>query len=107
MAVRDSNTNPLDQIRMRSNSWLARLAAKKLKTGSVALVIGRTIHLFNITPDEFYQSPRLIRHELKHVEQYRRLGLFRFLALYGWYSLKYGYYNNPLEVEAREAENEN
>jgi hypothetical protein len=38
------------------------------------------------------------------VEQYRRFGFIGFLVLYGWYSLKHGYFNNPLEVEARAAE---
>jgi hypothetical protein len=32
------------------------------------------------------------------------MGFFTFLIVYGWYSLKYGYYKNPLEMEAREAE---
>jgi hypothetical protein len=27
-----------------------------------------------------------------------------FLIRYGWYSLRYGYYNNPFEIEARGAE---
>ncbi|MCU0387366.1 MAG: DUF4157 domain-containing protein [Chitinophagaceae bacterium] len=93
-------------IRLKENSWLAWLAAKKMRANHVALVVGRTIHLFNISQEEFKSSPRLIRHELKHVEQYKRYGLFRFLWLYGWYSLRYGYYRNPLEVEAREAEKE-
>jgi hypothetical protein len=91
-------------IKLKENSWIAKLAARKMRAGSVALVLGRTIHLYNITPQQFQSSPRLIRHELKHVEQYSRLGFFRFLALYGWYSLKHGYFNNPLEEEARAAE---
>ena len=91
-------------IKLVPNSWLARLAAKKLGAQSAALVLGHTIHLFNITEQEFKSSPRLVRHELKHVEQYQRLGLIKFLWLYGWYSLRYGYINNPLEAEARKAE---
>lgn len=93
-------------ITLKENSWLARLAARKLRSGRCALVLGRTIHLFNITSAEFMSSPQLIRHELKHVEQYQRLGFLKFLALYGWYSLRYGYYHNPLEREARAAEME-
>jgi predicted urease superfamily metal-dependent hydrolase len=91
-------------IKLKENSWVAKIAARKMKAGSVALVLGKTIHLFNITPEEFKSSPRLIKHELKHVEQYKRMGFFTFLIVYGWYSLKYGYYKNPLEMEAREAE---
>jgi hypothetical protein len=33
------------------------------------------------------------------------MGVLRFYLTYGWYTLRYGYWNNPMEVEAREAEN--
>ncbi len=92
-------------IKLVPDSLLARLAARYMKSDNLALVLGRRIHLHNISPDDFFRSPRLLRHELKHVEQYSRLGMLRFLLLYGWYSLKFGYYNNPFEKEARAAEN--
>lgn len=41
-------------------------------------------------------NERLIKHQLEHLEQMKR-------DL--WWSLKYGYRNNPYEVKAREAEN--
>lgn len=93
-------------IRLKENSWLAKLAAWKMNAKQVALVTGNTIHLHNITQTEFAANPRLIKHELKHVEQYERLGFLSFLLKYLWFSLLYGYYNNPLEVEARQAEND-
>ena len=46
----------------------------------------------------------LIRHERKHEEQANRLGWVLFLVLYLWYQARYGYENNPFEIEAREAE---
>ena len=49
-------------------------------------------------------SPTLAKHEGKHWEQYQRMGLLKFYAMYAYYSLRYGYRNNPMEVEAREAE---
>ena len=49
---------------------------------------------------------RWLKHELVHIEQYKKHGLLKFLTLYLWYSMKYGYYNNPFEVEAREKEKE-
>jgi hypothetical protein len=49
-------------------------------------------------------SVRLARHEAKHWEQYQRMGAIKFYAVYLWYSLKYGYRNNPMEIEARKAE---
>lgn len=47
---------------------------------------------------------RLIRHESKHWEQYQSLGAIKFYAKYLWLSARYGYRNNPMEVEARAAE---
>lgn len=91
-------------IKLKENSWLAGLAARKMKVDSVALVVGRTIHLYKISSEAFSKSPGWVRHELKHVEQFKRFGFVRFLLLYSWYSFKYGYYNNPFEIEAREAE---
>lgn len=44
---------------------------------------------------------RIQTHEGIHWEQYQRMGLFKFYITYIWYSWKYGYYDNPLEVEAR------
>jgi hypothetical protein len=93
-----------ENIVLKENSWIAKLAARKMKAHSVALVLGKTIHLHNISPENFVKSPSLARHELKHVEQYKRMGFFTFLVVYLYYSLKYGYYNNPLEIEARAAE---
>ena len=46
----------------------------------------------------------LQRHELKHIEQINREGYIKFSFKYLWYSFKYGYKNNPYEIEAREAE---
>lgn len=47
---------------------------------------------------------RILRHEQVHVEQWSRHGFFGFLGRYLWFHLKYGYADNPFEVEAREAE---
>jgi len=46
----------------------------------------------------------LIRHEMKHVEQMKRDGVATFMIKYVWWSVRYGYFNNPYEIEAREAE---
>lgn len=48
-------------------------------------------------------SPMTIEHELRHVQQWDRLG-WRFPFVYLWNHLRYGYGRNPLEVEAREGE---
>ena len=92
------------EIRVKENSFWARLAAKKLGSDKVAMVIGRTIHLHNTAATEFWNNERWVKHEMAHIEQYKRYGLIRFLVLYLWYSARYGYYNNPLEIEARSKE---
>jgi hypothetical protein len=91
-------------IQIKENSILAHLAAKKLRADKVAMVIGNTVCLHNTTKEEFLRNTRWVKHEMAHVEQYRRHGIFKFLLLYSWYSIKYGYTNNPFEIEAREKE---
>jgi hypothetical protein len=93
-----------DRIRVVERSWLARLAALKMKAPAVALVLGKTIYLHGMSRHDLVSNPRMLRHELKHVEQYQRLGTARFVVLYLWNWLRVGYYHNPLEIEARQAE---
>ena len=93
-----------NNITIKERSFIARLAAKKMRTRAVAMVMGNTIHLHNISKEEFLQDERLVKHELCHVEQYRQHGFIRFIVRYLWESLRKGYYNNPFEVAAREAE---
>ena len=92
------------QVNIRENSWMARLAAMKLGEPSVAITIGNTIHLYHTKKDIFLSNERWVRHELKHVEQFRHYGFFRFIILYLSESIRKGYRNNRFEVEARKAE---
>jgi len=46
----------------------------------------------------------LTRHEMKHLEQIEQDGRFVFTVRYAWWTLCYGYWNNPYEIEARAAE---
>lgn len=94
----------MDGVRIRQNSPLAKLAAIKLGVDSVALTLGRTIHLHNTGKQEFLSDARWVRHELAHIGQFRRYGFFRFIVLYLAESLRRGYYHNRFEVEARKAE---
>ena len=91
-------------LKFKPNSWIARLAAAKLKSKTCAVTIGRCIYLHNATVKDLVENEAWYRHELAHVMQYRKYGLVGFLFKYMWYSIQYGYYNNPLEVEARDAE---
>lgn len=49
-------------------------------------------------------SQPLLRHERVHVDQYAKYGVIGFLVRYIWYQIRYGYIDNPLEIEARRAE---
>lgn len=94
----------MKEVGIKENSWIAKLAARKLKTKNCAIVIGNTIHLHNTAREEFMANRKWLLHELKHVEQYQRYGVLRFIVLYLYETVKRGYRNNRFEVEAREAE---
>jgi hypothetical protein len=53
---------------------------------------------------EDLNNERLVRHERRHLEQALEVGVLKWYVLYAWYTLRHGYRNNPLEVDAREAE---
>jgi hypothetical protein len=56
-----------------------------------------------ITEDRI-DDERLRKHELAHWKQAQELGVLKFYTKYLWYNLRYGYRDNPMEVEARQAE---
>ena len=88
---------------IKENSWVAWLAAKKLRAASVAIVVGRTIHLHHSSKENFLKNERWLKHELCHIRQFKQHGYLPFIAKYVWESLLHGYHNNKYEAEAREA----
>ena len=92
------------EVRIRERSPWARCAAWVMRVESVAMTLGRTIHLHNARAEDFQSDLRWVRHELKHVEQFRRHGFWLFLLLYLVECLRRGYHRNRFEVEARAAE---
>jgi len=94
------------KVRIRENSLLARIAAWRMRCSRVAIVFGHTIHLHNTSAKTFVHNSTWLLHELKHVEQYERLGILAFFWRYVIESIRKGYYNNAFEVEARAAEYE-
>lgn len=52
----------------------------------------------------FEDAEWLLRHERMHLEQMERDGWAGFHLKYLWYTLQYGYWDNPYEVEARAQE---
>jgi hypothetical protein len=93
-------------VKVRENSWLAKIAAYKMKANGLAMVIGKTIHLHGVTTESFISDERWLKHEMCHVKQFQRYGFWRFIFLYLKESLKHGYTNNRFEQEARKMETE-
>lgn len=91
-------------ISIKENSWVAKLAAKRLNVPQVAIVLGSTIHLYNTTQQQFLQNEKWVKHELCHIQQFKRYGYINFIVKYLWQSIRNGYQNNKYEIEAREAE---
>ena len=89
---------------IKENSRLAKIAAIKLGSKSVAMVLGKTIHLHNTTKANFLQDERWVKHELCHIKQFKDHGYVGFIIKYLWESIKKRYYNNRFEVETRNAE---
>lgn len=92
------------EFNIKENSWIAKLAAKKLHANAVAMVLGKTIHLYGSTKENFTSNERWLKHELCHVHQFEKYGYLPFVLKYLWESFKVGYYNNKFEIEARDAE---
>ena len=92
------------RYKSRENSWLALIAARKLKASSVAMVLGNTVHLWGTTKENFLADECWVRHELCHIKQFKEHGFIIFLIKYLWESMRHGYYNNKYEAEARAAE---
>ncbi|HMU45579.1 MAG TPA: DUF4157 domain-containing protein [Chitinophagaceae bacterium] len=92
------------KIRIKENSFIARLAAAKLGSKKVAIVFGTTIHLHNTRREDFLEDKLWVCHELKHVEQYQKHGYLIFPIKYFIEWVRRGYYKNKFEVEARENE---
>ena len=94
------------QFQIKEQSWIAKLAAKKLRTKDVAIVIGNTIHLYNVPKQQFLQNERWVKHEICHLRQFQKHGYSAFILKYLWESIKHGYHQNKYEKEARNAEEE-
>jgi hypothetical protein len=93
-------------LRIKENAFVAKLAARKLKSTSVAMVLGKTIYLYGVSKQNFLADTRWLKHELCHIAQFKQHGFLPFLFLYFIEYLRKGYYNNKYEVAARAAENQ-
>jgi hypothetical protein len=94
----------LIQVVIKQHSLYAKWAAKKLGSPQVAMVLGNVIHLHGVATAQFLKDKEWVRHEITHVQQFKKFGKLLFLLKYLGLSLKFGYLKNPLEVEARQSE---
>lgn len=88
-------------VAVRRGAWIPALAGRMLgMRGPVtAVTLERTI-IFHPLAEI---TPRILRHELAHVRQWEQQPLTFFIR-YAICNLRYGYHDNPYEVEARAAE---
>ncbi len=94
------------KVKIIEGSCLARIAAMKLGSRKVAMVLGNRILLYNTSRGEFLSNKTWVLHELKHVEQYQRAGFVTFILGYLVESMRKGYRANKYELEARAAEHD-
>jgi hypothetical protein len=70
--------------------------------------LNKNINAITLYPFIFYNglnpSTRLRNHEWHHIWQIKQYGVLKFYVVYLWYSVKYGYKNNPFEVDATDHE---
>jgi hypothetical protein len=88
-------------VALRTARWLPVIAGKLsgMRAPAAAVTLGNTI----IVHPDIKLTGRLLRHELEHVRQWRQHPV-SFPARYLINHLRYGYFANPYEVEARAAE---
>lgn len=89
---------------MIATNFIARLIvglASKITPGTLGVTIWPFIFIW---PKKYRGKGSLIRHEKKHLEQWKRYWIVAFLPVYCYQFIKYGYEKMPLEQEARVAE---
>ena len=88
-------------VAIRQAGWLPSLAGVvgRMRGPAAAVTLGRTI----IVHPAVRVTEELLRHELEHVKQWQEYR-WTFPVRYVMNHLRYGYFDNPFEVEARRAE---
>ena len=88
-------------VELRVGRWVPALGGhlSGMRRSAAAVTLGRTI----VVHPDVRLDGRLLRHELEHVRQWRRQPL-TFPIRYLLCHIRYGYYDNPYERAARDAE---
>lgn len=99
-----ATTSYSQNFKVVGNSRLAKVAGRIMGLEEkYAVTFGKTIFV-SCNKDVFLSERGWVRHELTHVEQYKKYGAFEFLKRYLAYSLFHRYNHNPFEKEALFAE---
>lgn len=85
---------------MKPMPWFLRTVMSKR-------FIAITLPPFGIYAREPHVENELIaKHEAVHWAQYERMGALKYYGTYLWQSIRHGYTDHPMEVEAREQSRE-
>jgi len=104
-----ADPNIVSRANLTKAKWYARILSSEFfaKTEITAITLGHTIHF----RDERFYNPHtiqglsLLAHEIKHVEQYEKLGFFGFIGKYLRDYFSHGYGDDiSFEGEAYEFE---
>jgi hypothetical protein len=83
------------------NHWLGKFFGLINGQKRFAITLGQTTY-YSVSEETIGPAWRF--HEDWHKYQWAMDGVIKFSLLYVWYLIRYGYYDNPYEVEAREME---
>jgi len=86
------------QLLIKENSWIAKIAAGKLQSANVAIVIGKTIHLYNVSKEDFLKDKKWVKHEICHIRQFKKHGFLPFIFKYLRENLGRGYYKISMKL---------
>src|SRR5215831_1060180 len=94
------------KVKVVAHSKLAKMIAKIKGEESYGITIGKTIFV-SCSKEDFFAKQWWVSHEMAHVAQYQKLGVFRFLSKYAYYEVFHHKSINPFEFEAEVAEHAN
>jgi len=75
--------------------WMRPFLPKRF----VAITVSKSLCLYRTT--DHLDDEQLRVHEGVHAAQFREHGWIGFIVKYCWYFVRYGYWNSPFEIEAR------
>lgn len=90
-----------DIMMNKYSHWIGKLFGFINREKNFAVTIGQTTYY---SCSQSLVDNEWRRHEDCHKAQWRSEGNMKFFFKYFYYNIRYGYINNPYEIEARNAE---